>query len=106
MLLDHSGMFQNQQSSMFHGIGRAEPVETRSNSSTNVLAARLRSGNAVQHLDELARPIRFVNGELGKQLDVGQQFGCLVLPCGVGLCLRVNVCIRTDSNFSRIVATN
>jgi hypothetical protein len=41
----------------------------------NVLAARLHSGNAVQHLDELARPIRFVSKEFWKQLDVVQQFG-------------------------------
>jgi hypothetical protein len=41
----------------------------------NVLAARLHSGNAVQHLDELARPIRFVSKELGKQLAVAQPLG-------------------------------
>jgi hypothetical protein len=41
----------------------------------NVLAARLHSGNAAQHLDERALPIRFVSKELGKQLDVVQQFG-------------------------------
>jgi len=28
--------------------------------------------------------------ELGKQLDVVQPFGELVLPCAAGLCLRVN----------------
>src|SRR5258708_2249579 len=36
----------------------------------NGLAARLHSGNAVQHLDEIARPIRFVSNALGKQVDV------------------------------------
>src|ERR1700681_1612940 len=66
----------------------------------NVSATRLHSGNVVQHLDELARPIRFVSKELGKQLDVVQPFGELVLPSAAGLCLRVNACIRPDSVFS------
>jgi hypothetical protein len=72
---------------MSRGICYVEPVETRSNSSTMDWQLRLHSGNAVQHLDELARPIRFVSKELGKQLDVIQPFGELVLPCAAGLCL-------------------
>jgi hypothetical protein len=32
-------------------------------------------GNAEQHIDELARPIRFVSKKLGRQLDVVQQVG-------------------------------
>jgi hypothetical protein len=60
---------------MSRGIRHAEPAETPFELFNNVLAARLHSGNAVQHLDELARPIRFVSKELGKQLDVVQPFG-------------------------------
>jgi hypothetical protein len=39
---------------------------------------------------KLARPIRIVSMELGKQLDVVQQIGLLVLPRTACLCHRVN----------------
>src|SRR5205814_2201925 len=56
----------------------------------NVAAARMQAGDALQHVGEVARPIRFVGKELGKQLDVVQQLGKPLLPRFVGLCFRVN----------------